>query len=119
MAHVKISVNTESGEVVLSASKKVKETLVAAISQLEDAGYSTEAANAALSSLVPLNMESSERSSEEVEGDDEDILFVTTFESSAAILNLAIAESLTEIVGVSIEDEDETEDEDDEDNQPY
>ena len=118
MAHVKISVNTESGEVVLSASKKVKETLVAAISQLEEAGYSTEAANSALSSLVPLNMESSERSSEEVEGDDEDILFVTTFESSAAILNLAIAESLTEIIGVCVEDDD-TEDDDNTEDEQY
>lgn len=109
MAHLKITVNTENGEVVLSASKKVKETLAAAISELEDAGYSIAAANSALASLVPLNMESSERSSEEVEGEDEDILFETTFESSAAILNTAIIESVTEIVGVSI-NEDENED---------
>jgi hypothetical protein len=121
MAHLKIGVNTETGEVVISASKKVKETLAEAISKLEDAGYSTEAANAALSALTPLNMESSERSSEEVEGEDEDIIFVTTFEASAGILNLAIAESLTEILGVSIEDEDEDEDEDDDgsDSEPY
>lgn len=111
MAHFKIGVNTETGEVVLSASKKVKEALESAINLVETSGYDSCATNAVLAYLVPLNMSSSERSSEEVEGEDEDIILETTFEAPADIIKQALTDATIEIIG-NEEDDDNLEDDD-------
>jgi undecaprenyl pyrophosphate synthase len=118
MAYLKVLLNTESGEVEIVVSKKVEDALESAIEDLEEVGFSEDAAHVFISNKISealdeFEVENSIETEEYDDDEDEDdILFVIKYTAESE----DIIDALKEIVEEAEEYMDDPEEDEDEDN---
>jgi hypothetical protein len=116
MAHIKVLLNTESGEVEIVTSKKIEDTLDEVVEGLEDLGFSEDAAHVYIANSIVDFLDdfekeiSTETEEYEDEDDEDDVLFVTKYTAEAEDIVKAL-ESILEEAEDNMDDDDDDEDE--------
>lgn len=116
MAHIKIILNTETGEIEVEGSSKVESHLEEIIDSLEELGFSEDAAHSLIANNIAEKLEEYEKEIytdvEEYDEDEDEILLVTKYTVDSESIIEALDEILEEFE--EIIDEDSDEDEEDE-----
>lgn len=110
MAKFIVNTNKATGEITVEGSKKVTKVLDEALENLvENQGFSDEAANSILGSMVVAELAELADYEFDMEldtNDDDEVIIVNTYEADLESITQAIENTMEELVGLEIDKED-------------